>query len=377
MSMGRQGRRSVRWGHVFMGLFFFLAIAVSALLASRSLVKWRGLPENFQATTLQPALDENDADLWYSVYFTNPSDMEARAFRDGPDAHLAEAIRQARLSVDLAVYELDLWSVRDALKAAHRNGVVVRAVTDSDNLEGPEIQALVEAGIPVAGDRRESLMHDKFVIIDRREVWTGSMNLTLSGAYENDNNLIRIRSPELAGNYLAEFEEMFAERRFGSGSPANTPKPVLWIDGARVETWFSPEDGTAKRLVELIRGAQQSVYFLAYSFTSDEIAGALLERSLAGVTIAGVLDESQARTNTGSEYERLLDHGLDVHLDGNPENMHHKVILIDEKVVVTGSYNFSASAEERNDENTLILDNPQIASLYLAEFERVLAEAKR
>lgn len=364
--------------HSITALLVILAIAVTALLVARSLSRQTGLSENDQpATSLVAAGDANSADSWYSVYFTNPAGIETRTFRGGPDASLAEAIRQARLSVDLAVYELDLWSIRDALKAAHRNGVVVRAVTDSDHIQQPEIQALVEAGIPVLGDQRESLMHDKFVVIDRLEVWTGSMNLTLSGAYENDNNLIRIRSPELAENYLAEFEEMFTEGRFGSESPPNTPHPVVSIDGTRIETYFSPEDGTAERLVALIRGAEQSVNFLAYSFTSDEIAAALLERAQAGVAVAGVLDESQARANTGTEFENLRAQGLDVYLDGNPENMHHKVILIDEKVVVTGSYNFSASAEERNDENTLILYNPQIAGLYLAEFEAVLAEAQR
>lgn len=367
----------MKWGRVILVLFAALGIALMVFLVMAGLMSRRGLPEMIQATDGYPSMGEHPSDLWYSVYFTSPNDPEAMAFNGGPDEQLAEAIRQARLSVDLAVYELDLWSVRDALKAAHRNGVVVRVVIESDNLEGPEVQTLVEAGIPIVGDRRESLMHDKFVIIDRREVWTGSLNLTLSGAYQNDNNLIRIRSAELAENYLAEFEEMFTEGRFGSASPANTPHPIVWIEGTPIETWFSPEDGTAQRLVELIREAQQSVYFLAYSFTSDEIADALLERSRTGVAIAGVLDESQARSNTGSEYDRLQSQGLEVYLDGNPENMHHKVILIDEKIVVTGSYNFSASAEERNDENTLILENPQIASLYLAEFERVLAEAKK
>jgi phosphatidylserine/phosphatidylglycerophosphate/cardiolipin synthase-like enzyme len=189
--------------------------------------------------------------------------------------------------------------------------------------------------------------------------------------------LIRIHSAELAENYLAEFEEMFSEGRFGAGSPMNTPHPVISIAGTRVETYFSPEDGTAERLVALIREAQESVYFLAYSFTSDEIAAALLEKAQEGVIVAGVMDESQARTNTGSESERLRAAGLDVYLDGGQGSMHHKVFLIDERIVVTGSYNFSANAEERNDENTLILYNSEIAELYLAEFNRIYAEAQQ
>jgi phosphatidylserine/phosphatidylglycerophosphate/cardiolipin synthase-like enzyme len=367
--MGWRGEPKEQHGRAARTLLLFLA----AILAACTF--WRGLPDPVASPETVGAAGAEDG--WYSVYFSRPQESVGPSYRGGPDAPLAEAIRQARLSLDLAILGLDLWSLRDALKAAHRSGIVVRIVTDSDSLEGPEIQALVEAGIPVIGDQEESLMHNKFIIIDRLEVWTGSMNLTLGSAYFNENNLIRIHSAELAENYLAEFEEMFSEGRFGAGSPMNTPHPVISIAGTRVETYFSPEDGTAERLVALIREAQESVYFLAYSFTSDEIAAALLEKAQEGVIVAGVMDESQARTNTGSESERLRAAGLDVYLDGGQGSMHHKVFLIDETIVVTGSYNFSANAEERNDENTLILYNPEITELYLAEFNRIYAEAQQ
>ncbi len=83
-----------------------------------------------------------------------------------------------------------------------RRGLVVRMVADSDYLDGEEIQELVDAGIPVLGDRRESLLHHKFMLIDRQEVWTGSLNFTVNGAYRNDNNLVRLVSTELAQDYL-------------------------------------------------------------------------------------------------------------------------------------------------------------------------------
>lgn len=318
----------------------------------------------------------NQPDNWYSIYFTDPTGPAAETLRGGPDAALAQAIAAARVSVDLAIYDFDLWSLRDALLAAQRRGVSVRLVVESDNFDEPEIQELIDAGIPVLGDRREGLMHDKFAIIDRQEVWTGSMNFTVNGAYRNDNNLLRLRSTRLAADYLAEFEEMFVEDAFGPGSPANTPYPSLVVDGTRVEVYFSPEDDTAARLVELVADARESVYFLAYSFTADDLSTALLARAPAGVTISGVFEESQYRSNTGAEFERLLSGGLDVRLDGNPRNMHHKVLIIDQQIVVTGSYNFSASAAERNDENTLVIHNAGIAAAYLEEFQRIYAAAQ-
>ena len=172
------------------------------------------------------------------VYFTDPTSPSATSYRGGIDDELAAAINQARAAVDLAVYDLNLWSIRDALIAAHQRGVAVRMVTESDNLDEPEMQQLRDAGIEVLGDRREGLMHDKFVIIDRWEVWTGSTNLTTSGAYRNDNNLVRIRSSRLAEDYTAEFEEMFTNDAFGPGSPANTPYPQLTVDGIRPGSLF-------------------------------------------------------------------------------------------------------------------------------------------
>lgn len=327
-----------------------------------------GAPPEAPGASLTQAAEQAG---WYSLYFTDPEGPNAESLRGGPDAALATAIDSARLSVDLAADTLDLWSLRDALIAAHRRGVAVRIVVESDNLDEPEIQDLIEAGLPVLGDRREGMMHNKFAIIDRQEVWSGSMNLTINGAYRSDNNLIRLRSPLLAKDYRVEFEEMFVDDMFGPGSPANTPYPRLEIAGTLAEVLFSPDDGVERRLARLIGEAQESIRFLAYSFTSDPLADAVLERAAAGLDVSGVLDEGQAKGNQGGEYARLRAAGLDVRLDGNPASMHHKVLILDERIVVTGSYNFSANAEKRNDENTLILYSPQFAAAYLAEFERI------
>ena len=314
---------------------------------------------------------------WYSIYFTDPGDARAASYRGGPDTQLASAINAAQVSVDVAIYDLNLWSIRDALVNAHQRGLTVRMVTESDNLDEPEIQDLKNAGISVLGDRREGLMHDKFIVIDRQEVWTGSMNFTTTDGYLNNNNLVRVRSAQLARDYTVEFEEMFISDLFGPDGVADTPEPDFEIEGTRVEVFFSPEDGTERRLVELIEGAQHSIYFLAFSFTSDPLAQALLDRAAAGVVIAGVFEETQVISNVGSEYERLLGQGLDVRLDGNPRNMHHKVILIDEQIVVLGSYNFSKSAETRNDENTLILHDEAVAEQFVGEFEWIFADSHR
>jgi phosphatidylserine/phosphatidylglycerophosphate/cardiolipin synthase-like enzyme len=349
-------RKEVKFSLRQLLTFLLLTAALSACLPD---------PATPTAAPTSPATD------WYTIYFTDPGGSSAASLRGGPDQSLADAIDQARLSVDVAVFDLDLWSIRDALLAAHRRGVAVRLVTDSDYIDNPEVQALEEAGISVLGDRREGLMHDKFTVIDRLEVWTGSMNYTVNDAYRNNNNLIRIRSAELAEDYTTEFDEMFVDDLFGSHARANTPYPTLQIGGAQLEVYFSPDDGAAAHLLELIRSARKSIYFLAYSFTSDDLAQALLERAEAGVAVAGVMEASQVESNQGGEYGRFRKAGLDVRMDANPRQMHDKVMLIDSQIVVTGSYNFSLSAERINDENLLVIHDARVAALYQAEFNRL------
>jgi len=304
------------------------------------------------------------------VFFTDPGSSIAQFTIGGPDEDLQAAIEHARVNIDVAIYDLNLYSIRDALIAAEGRGVQVRIVVESDNFTGEELALFTNVGIPVVGDEDPDSMHNKFLIIDRYEVWTGSMNYTLTDTYRNRNNLVRLRSGELAENYEAEFEEMFSQRLFGAHSPDDTPNREVEIGNMEVENYFAPEDGALSRLVELINGAVMSIYFLTYSITTDELAQAILLARARGVEIQGVMDKGQS-ANAGGEFDHFVESGIDVRLDGEEGNMHNKVLIIDGEIVVTGSYNFSANAEKRNDENLLVIHSPEVASMYMEEFQRI------
>ncbi|MEW6567974.1 MAG: phospholipase D-like domain-containing protein [Chloroflexota bacterium] len=309
------------------------------------------------------------------LYFTDPTSTHAQAYRGGPDEQLAQAIDAAQTSVDVAAYAFNLWSLRDALLAAHARGVRVRMVVESDNLLEPEVDDLVRAGIPVLGDRREPLMHHKFIVIDAQEVWTGSMNLTLGSAYVDHNNLLRLRSPEIAADFTREFEEMFVEDRFGALSLPDTPFPEAGLDGRTIEVLFSPDDGVAEAILAELRGARSSIDLMAYAFTSDDIAQALIERAGEGVRVRVVVEGRQAEA-TGAEYARLRQGGLQARVYRGQGLLHHKVIVIDQALVITGSYNYTRSAEEYNDEAVLILHDPELAAWFSAEFDRLYRDAE-
>jgi phosphatidylserine/phosphatidylglycerophosphate/cardiolipin synthase-like enzyme len=313
---------------------------------------------------------------WFELYFTDPASPISPQGTGGVDGPLVAAIDAARLSIDVAAYSLSLNSVRFALIRAHQRGVTVRMVMESTNMDRSDPQRLIEAGIPILGDHRQGLMHDKFIIIDRSEVWMGSMNFTDSGAYEDNNHMFRIRSTKMAENYIKEFEEMFDDDMFGPDAVTRTPHPTLTIDEVRVDTYFSPDDRVLSALVPLLDSAEESIYFLAFSFTSNELGLVVRQKAEAGLTIRGVMDDGQIRSNQGTEFDPFRQAGLEVLIDGIDGQMHHKVFIIDEKIVVLGSYNFSKAAEERNDENLLIVYDAEIAEQFLQEFQRVSAQAR-
>jgi phosphatidylserine/phosphatidylglycerophosphate/cardiolipin synthase-like enzyme len=315
---------------------------------------------------------------WYELYFTNPSSPLASQRTGGVDGPLVAALDAARLSIDAAMYSFSLDSVRAALIRAHQRGVRVRVVMESDSMDRADPQAIIEAGIPVLGDRREGLMHNKFMVIDGSEVWTGSMNFTDSGTYQDNNNIIRIRSIKVAEDYTTEFNEMFVDDKFGPDDGSPTPNPRVTIDGTPLDIYFSPDDNVANNLLDLLNNANESIYFLAYSFTSDPLAEAIRARAEEGITVEGVMDDGQIDSNIGTEFDPFRQAGLDIRRDGNEAGLlHHKVIIIDEQTVIMGSYNFTNSAETRNDENLIVIYDAFIAAQYLAEFQRDFAIATK
>jgi phosphatidylserine/phosphatidylglycerophosphate/cardiolipin synthase-like enzyme len=309
------------------------------------------------------------------VYFTTPKYPDTEAdHHGGIDETLAADIARARSTVDVAAYDFDLETVAQALVDAQKRGVRVRLVTDSDNVGERAVRTLDQADIPIVEDNRGAIMHDKFVIIDGEIVWTGSWNLTVNGTYRNNNNAVRIVSVRLAENYTAEFEEMFTDKAFGPGSPSGTPHAQWTVDSISMENYFAPEDHVEEKIVTLLQGAKRSIRFMAFSFTDDGIGTAVRDKAKGGLAVQGVFEARGSETEY-SEYEPMRRAGLDVLTDGNPYVMHHKVFILDGETVLTGSFNFTQSADESNDENLLVIHDPAIAALYQAEFERVYAQA--
>ena len=321
---------------------------------------------------------------WLELYFTDPVNPLAAREVGGVDAFLSSAIVAARESVDVALRNLNLDSITSALVVANRRGIPVRVIAESDSMTGrSDFQVLIDAGIAVVQDQQPGLMNNRFIVIDHKEVWTGSLSYDLGGVFREYNTLVRITSPEVAADYTKEFNEMFENNQFGPLVLPETPYPVVDIQGTQVEVLFSPDDIVVARLNQLITEAQQNISFLVYSFSSSDLGTNIRAKATDGVTIGGVIEFDPVNPNSPNPNLNLVEElnffrqaGLNVLLDRNPEVLNHKIMIIDSKIVVMGSYDFTNRAEIENDENVLIFHNEMIAQKFMEEFQRVQSRAQ-
>ncbi len=329
---------------------------------------------------------------WYEVGFVRPLQLR-EAQKNEYSANglpadilagsLAERlifyIDSAKTSIYIAAFEIDLTDVSNALIRAHKRGVDVRFVTDNefgtdaDKKPGHgQLAAMQKAGIKIKDDGRGGLMHNKFWIFDGETVWTGSTNATINGMFEQNNNVIVIKSRELAAIYEKQFAEMWGGE-FGARAPSLVGEQKITVNGTPIFVTFSPEDKPVQHIVPYIQNARRSIRFMAFSYTQPDMGNAMLERIKNGVTVEGVF-ETVGSDSQFSEMLPLHCAGGKVRRDGNPGFLHHKVIIIDNRIVITGSFNFSDSANTKNNENVIIIDNADIAKRYLDEFQRVWKE---
>ncbi|HLF74663.1 MAG TPA: phospholipase D-like domain-containing protein [Anaerolineales bacterium] len=319
---------------------------------------------------------------WLELYFIDPTNAFAQREVGSVDAIVASSILGATQSVDVSMRFLSLQSITSALVTASRRGIPVRVVAETDNLaDRSNFQALKDAGIPIVDDQQPGLLNGSFIVIDRNQVWTGSVDYDVAGMFRKYNTVVRLYSPELAADYTKEFDEMFVNGQFGQLIVPETPYPSVIIQGTQVDVLFSPDDFVVSRLTQLLGGAEKSIHFLAYAFASTELGSIIREKAAQGVAVTGILEadpvsRDQPIANQVEEWNLFQQAGLDVRLDGKPEVMNHKIIIIDGRIVVVGSYDFTYRAENENDENVLIIHNEAIAQKFIEEFERIRSRSQ-
>ena len=346
-------------------------------------------------STIRPyaTVSESSGDI--HVYFNGSVDhsvaTEELALSLGTDMNdtVAAWIMSAQHTLDVAAYNLNDQTVEDAVNAAVANGVQVRWIYEGQNAN-IGLSSLDDAVVThPRTDGEGSGMHNKFIIGDAdfaesAFVLTGSTNLTTGQLVSDLNNAIVFEDQSLARAYELEFEEMWgsegmtpdaANSKFGADKTWNTPVNFL-IGGSEVELYFSPTDGTNAAILEEIEGANADFEFALLTLTRDDLGAAIVELNQSFfVSPVGVIEQINT---TGSEFDNLISNGVQVYAHDVSGDCHHKYAIVDhsepgtDPLVITGSHNWSSSAESVNDENTVIVHDARVANLYHQEFRGIV-----
>lgn len=294
---------------------------------------------------------------------------------------IVQLINDASYTLDICVYNNNSLEITAAIINAKLRGVRVRYITDvstSNSALGSNIPFTVLRLSPSKG-----IMHNKFILKDalvpnKAEMMTGSMNLTNSGIDEDANNVFLFKNYVITSIYLKEFEEMWdsstdvpgPDPKSGSAKRDNTMHHVN-IVGKDFEIYFAPSDSTQAHIQQSLATTDHSLRFAMYTFTNDEITNQLISVGQIHNDFLGIVDN----IGTSRRSLSLLNAaGLNV-IEHYPDPLlHHKYAIIDagvdtsDPIVITGSFNWTFSAENYNDENTIIIHDAEIAKLFQAEF---------
>jgi phosphatidylserine/phosphatidylglycerophosphate/cardiolipin synthase-like enzyme len=162
-----------------------------------------------------------------------------------------------------------------------------------------------------------------------------------------------------------------------SCSSPSTPVSAGPLAAEVIQVFFSPHGGATEAVVHELGSAKGEVLVQAYSFTSAPIAKALVDAHKRGVKVTVVLDRSQRSTKYSSA-DFVNNAGIPTYIDAKHAIAHNKIMILDRATLITGSFNFTKAAEEKNAENLLVIrGDAGLVKKYLANFEEHLGHSEK
>ncbi|WP_068085071.1 phospholipase D-like domain-containing protein [Polycladidibacter stylochi] len=354
-------------------------------------------------------------------FFVGPRDVLAQELYnplDDLEAAIVDFIDGAERSLDIAIQEIDSIAIADAIiRAAKRTYVNdsgktrrlrVRVVGEADYLsvdepaEDPHISemdekheinrllhaALLRAKVWVRTDFNPRIFHQKFIVRDNDSVLTGSTNFTHTGTHRNLNHILIVENEEFAKIFAVEFDEI-SKGHFGkyNVNTSDVPREVV-VDDIRLKVCFAPDHAPEMEVVKQMTKAKERIDFAIFTFSkSSGIDDAMLLCMDAGRRVRGALERKQGGQDWAATVP-LKQAGAElyfVHPTESIGKLHHKLMVIDDSVIVLGSFNYTGSANKFNDENIVVLGdhtNPsdnqlQFAKAARAEIDRIIVDHGR
>ncbi len=292
-------------------------------------------------------------------------------------------IGSAESSLDIAVQEIDHPVIAQAIVGAHRKGVKIRVVLeqsymlpsskeglssidvtqpntgDSHEINRELLSQMLRAGISLHVDFNPEIFHQKFIIRDKKQVLTGSTNFTVTGVTKNFNHVIVINNHYIAKQYQIEFDEI-QSGRFGKQSNYDFKAPKTFDTGNVPTTvLFAPDHAPEMVIMKQMLKAKQSIKFAIFTFAeSSGIDDTMKVLAKSGISIKGVMDRSQSNQKWAAKHHLIGQENIQLFQAGRFNHstigkLHHKLMVIDDKVVIAGSFNYTGPANYINDENII------------------------
>ncbi len=342
----------------------------------------------------------------------------------GPDdlnAVICDFIEGATKTLLVAVQQLDSRTITEAILAAKKRKVRVRVILEGDYLiEDPPVAdpwslagdneedrviyaALLRAGVDVISDLNPEIFHQKFIVRDAGEesaaVLTGSTNFTLTDTGSNPpnnpekpgnnlNHVVVLHGQHATDQYIGEFTRL-RSGTFGELHERIEPKPAEFRLGKiRVKPLFAPRHGPEMEIMKQMLKAKTSVDFAMFTFAQSSGIDDTMERLVSSLTrLRGVLDRGQgAQAWAATQPLKQAGVALFQNKGGTGvRKIHHKLMVIDERLVIAGSFNYTAPANTLNDENIVVLGDLEetdpdaeaaqrtLAKYALAEIDRIIS----
>lgn len=334
---------------------------------------------------------------------------QAYQAKDDLEKEIVDFINDTKESLDVAVQELENPKIAEAIDAVSRRTrdsrpnrrIPVRVVVESSYLRESkpippndppklgefgvnreQMRLLLRGAVHYKLDFNASTFHNKFIIRDYNKpnaaLLTGSTNFTPTGTGSNLNNLVIFRDSAVIKAYREEFLEI-NRGVFGRHSPRGHKAKEAMVGNTRVFPLFAPDHNPELIIVNAVLKAEKSIHLAMFTFSgSSTIDDAMLSALRNGVTVKGVLDRMQSG-HKYSPHPKLIAAKAELRrhrvrrLRGfrRGGKLHHKVMVIDRQVVVTGSFNYTGKANQFNDESVFFIHNPDIAEFFIAEIERI------
>jgi phosphatidylserine/phosphatidylglycerophosphate/cardiolipin synthase-like enzyme len=318
---------------------------------------------------------------------------------DDLEKTIVDFIDGAQKRLFIAVQELDSRPIAEAIIRARRDRkVLVKLVLEADYLRAKRAHqdpfaasgshepnrilhdAILRSNIKVNSDFNASIFHQKFIIRDSQSVLTGSTNFTDTGTSGNLNHIVIVHDDDIARIYNREFTEI-QQGHFGKLNEGHDKRPdEVMVSNVRVKILFAPDHNPEMEIMKQIAKAQSRVDFAIFTFAeSSGIDDQLVFAKQAGIQVRGALFTMQANQDWSAK-DILKNAGLDLFLvpgsdisGPKPNKLHHKIMVIDQKLIIAGSFNYTEPANRLNDENIIIIGDLDAADPDSVKKQKTLA----